>query len=95
MLLDLLWLAVLGYVVLQVFALVRLSGGARLAAAVPLAVMVPVAVITVAGLVQESNLWPLFLLLASPLALAYLGVVVFFARQSCPPAAQDQTPSGL
>jgi hypothetical protein len=86
MLLDLWWLVVLAYLALQVIALARLSGGARAAAAAPLVVMIPVAVITAIGLAQASNLWPLLLLLASPLALAYLGVVFFFARKPSSPA---------
>jgi hypothetical protein len=86
MLLDLWWLVVLAYLALPVIALARLSGGARAAAAAPLVVMIPVAVITAIGLAQASNLWPLLLLLASPLALAYLGVVFLFARKPSSPA---------
>jgi hypothetical protein len=79
MLLDLLWLAVLGYTVLQAVALTRLSGAARAAASVPLVVMVPIVIVTLVAVAQQSNLWPLLLLLASPLALVYLAVVLLVA----------------
>lgn len=67
--LDLLWLTIPAYVVVQVVALMRSSGGSRMAAALPLFVMVPVFVYAAVGLVQESNLWPLLMLFASPVAL--------------------------
>jgi hypothetical protein len=83
--LDLLWLTVPAYVVLQVVALVRSSGGSRLAAALPLFVMVPVFALTLVAVVQESNLWPILMLVASPVALVYVAVVAFLARRSGTP----------
>jgi hypothetical protein len=77
-----LWLSVLAYVVLQVIVLRRASGSGRVAAALPLLVMVPVLVLTVVNLALGKNLWPIFLLLASPLALLY--VVVVALLQSAP-----------
>lgn len=85
--LDLLWLTIPAYVVVQVVALMRSSGGSRMAAALPLFVMVPVFVYAAVGLVQESNLWPLLMLFASPVALLYVTVVAFLPRRSSTPKA--------
>jgi len=81
---DLIWLAVPLYVVLQAVALARPGG--RLAAAVPLAVMVPVFAFTGVSLALQSNLWPLLLLMASPVAVLYLAVVLLARRASVPHA---------
>jgi hypothetical protein len=94
MLLDLLWLSVLAYVVVQIIVLWRASGFSRVAAALPLLVMIPVFVLTIVNLVLEKNLWPIFLLLASPLALLYVVVAYFMrsaAKQSPDHAARRQT----
>ena len=72
--LDLLWLAVPLYVVIQAVAVWRATGTARLIAGAPLIVMVPVFALTIAGLVRNSNLWPLLLLFSSPLALLYVAI---------------------
>jgi hypothetical protein len=53
MLLDVLWLSVLAYVVVQVIVLRRASGFGRVAAALPLLVMIPVFVLTIVNLVLE------------------------------------------
>ena len=89
MLLDLLWLSVLAYVVMQIIVLRRASGFGRVAAALPLVVMAPIFLLTVYGLVQQSNLWPLWLLFASPVALLYVLIVAFFVR----PAAKHSPPA--
>jgi len=57
--LDLLWLTIPAYVLVQVVALMRSSRGSRMVAALPLFVMGPVFVHAVFGFMQESNLWPL------------------------------------
>jgi uncharacterized membrane protein len=80
--LDLLWLTVPAYLVLQVVALMRSSGGSQAAAALPLVVMVPVFALSAVALVQESNLWPVLMLFASPIALLYVAVVAVLARRS-------------
>ena len=85
--LDLIWLTIPAYVVVQVVALMRSSGGSRMAAALPLFVMVPVFALTAVGLVQESNLWPLLMLFASPVALVYVIVVALLPRRSGTPKA--------
>jgi hypothetical protein len=70
--LGVLWLCVVGYVFMQAVVLLRASGQSRLFAALPLVAMVPIFVFTAVAYAQESNLWPLTLLLASPLALLYV-----------------------
>jgi hypothetical protein len=60
------------YLALQVWFGYAWSGRWRIAALVPLIVMGPVLIITVMGAVGGSNLWPLPLILLSPIGLAYL-----------------------
>ncbi len=83
---DFLWLGVVAYVVVQIVVLLRSSGRSRIAAALPLVVMVPIFVLTIVAEVQENNLWPLFLLFASPVALLYVVIVGFFVFLMRPPA---------
>ncbi len=85
MFLDLLWLSVLAYVVVQIMVLRRASGLGKVVAALPLVVMLPVVVLTVVNLALGKNLWPIFLLFVSPLALLYVVVVAFVMR----PAAKS------
>ena len=80
--LDLIWLTIPAYVVVQVIALMCSSSGSRMAAALPLFVMVPVFVHAAVGLLQENNLWPLLMLFASPIALLYVVVVAVLPRRS-------------
>ena len=86
MLLDLLWLSVLAYVVVQIIVLPRSSGFGPVAAALPLLVMIPVFVLTVVNLALGKNLWPIFLLLASPLALLYVVVVALVMPSAAKPS---------
>ena len=86
--LDLLWLTIPAYVVLQVVALMRSSDGSRVAAVLPLFVMVPVFALTAVALVQESNLWPLWLLFACPVAMLYVAVVAVVSRRPGMPFAR-------
>ena len=68
------------YVVAQLFALLRLRGHSRVWAALPIPFMVWIAWMTVDGFRQQLNLWPLPLIILSPVALLYLGVVAMIAR---------------
>jgi len=70
--LDLLWLAVPLYLILQIIVLVRTSGTNRALAGAPLFIMVPIYIYTIVALMQQSNLWPLLLLFSSPVALLYV-----------------------
>ena len=68
-------LALPGYWILQVILAKRCTGGWRIAALVPLVVMVPLVIWTAIAFAAESNLWPLMLILVSPVAFVYLAVV--------------------
>ena len=72
---DLIWLVVPAYIILQFVVIWRSSGPSRWVAALPLVVLVPVFVLTGVAYAQESNLWPLLLLFASPVALLYVVIV--------------------
>jgi hypothetical protein len=61
-----------GYLVLQPLLALRWSGRWRIAALVPLVAVVPVAIHAGYGIATGSNLWPLFLFFAMPLAFFYL-----------------------
>ena len=65
---------VLAYFVFQIRALIKLRGGRRLFAAVPLLFMIPILVISVEDLLKGSNLWPIFLIVASPVACVWLWI---------------------
>jgi hypothetical protein len=68
------------YVIAQVIAVIRLRGQARIWAAVPIPFMVWVLYATLAAFGQNSNLWPIVMIVTSPVALAYVllaGMVVF------------------
>lgn len=65
-------LAVPGYFVLQAFTVVQFSGGWRYAALVPLLGAVPLVIYALLALAAGSNLWPLLLILLSPIGLIYL-----------------------
>ena len=84
---DLIWLAVPAYVVMQLLALARTSGGGRIAAGAPLLVMIPVFVVTAVNFANQSNLWPIPLLLASPIALLYVTVVALSSSARSEPAS--------
>jgi hypothetical protein len=60
------------YIVLQIWFAYAWSGRWRIAALVPAIVLIPVLIYALAGLAQGSNLWPLPLIVLSPLAVAYL-----------------------
>jgi hypothetical protein len=63
------------YFILQALLAIVWRRGWRIAALVPLAVMAPAFAFSLYALLHGSNLWPITLLLLSPLALIYLLVV--------------------
>jgi hypothetical protein len=67
------------YWILQIAMARNYMGGWRIAVLVPLVAMVPVVGFTVFALAIGANLWPLPLILASPVAAGYL-VAVALAR---------------
>ncbi len=85
--LDLIWLVVPAYIILQFVVIWRSTGVSRWVAAAPLVFMVPIVVLTVVGLVQESNLWPLLLIFASPVAFLYVLVTFFVLPKKIPTVA--------
>jgi hypothetical protein len=60
------------YIVVQALTLLALRGPHRYFAAITLPVMGVVVAITLEALRHASNLWPIYLIFASPLALFYL-----------------------
>lgn len=70
------WGGVLVYPVLQFFAVKHMRGVWRGFAVLPLFVMGCVFAVTAIGLIQESNLWPIVLIFASPAVLLYLAVLM-------------------
>ena len=72
---DLIFLSVPGYFLLQAALTFWTSGGWRKASLVPAVVMVPILAYTVLAFAAQSNLWPVLLLLSAPLAFLYLVVL--------------------
>jgi hypothetical protein len=70
------WITVAGYLIAQGYTLAAWRRGWRMAAMVPLIVMGPVTVLTVQEYRQQSNLWPILMLFASPPALLYLILLI-------------------
>ena len=69
---DLIFLSVPGYFLLQAALTLWTSGGWRKASLVPAVIMVPIVGFTALAFAAQSNLWPLLLILAAPLAFLYL-----------------------
>jgi hypothetical protein len=70
--------ATIAYLPLQFYALVRLNGARRWAALLPIFLMAPVAIMTYSAYMQQSNLWPIMIIFASPLAALYLLGLLFW-----------------
>lgn len=69
------------YVVIQVIAAVRLRGKYRLICLVPVLPMLVVGALTVSAYRQQSNLWPILLIFAGPVAFLFVaGVWIAFRR---------------
>jgi hypothetical protein len=75
-LVNLLWIFVFMYAAIQLAVLFLASGRARLLLALPLIFMAPIYVFTAIAFIQESNLWPLWLLFSSPAALLYILILL-------------------
>ena len=61
-----------GYVALQWYAVRAWAGGWRIAALAPLLIMAPLVLHAMLAFMAQSNLWPLLVILAAPLACLYL-----------------------
>lgn len=81
LLVPLAFLSLPAYPIFQVYALMKLRGRARLVSALPLVFMVPIYAYTALALSKGSNLWPLFAIFASPVALIIVIAVMFVARK--------------
>jgi hypothetical protein len=68
------------YLLLQVWAPMKVSGGWRSAALAPLLPAIPLLIWCAYALSDESNLWPLPLILFAPFGAGYLVVVVAVGR---------------
>ena len=60
------------YLIVQVVILATVKRPYLYWAAIPVPLMALVVIVTIQALLQESNLWPILLIFASPLALLYL-----------------------
>jgi hypothetical protein len=69
---DLIFLSVPGYFLLQAALTFWTRRGWRIASLVPAAAMLPILAVTVMAFAAQSNLWPIPLLLAAPVAFLYL-----------------------
>lgn len=81
LLVPLAFLSLPAYPLFQVYALWKLRGTARLLSALPLVFMLPIYAYTTLALSKGSNLWPLFAIFASPVALILVIVVMLVARK--------------
>lgn len=69
-----------GYLAVQIWSLKHLRGGWRTAAFVPMGLMCTALAVSLVALLVGSNLWPLWLILLSPVALLWLLAVVLVHR---------------
>ncbi len=79
---SLVMLAAPAYLVLQVWAAVRLAGGWRSAALAPLAVVVPILFWCSYAFADQSNLWPVPFLLFAPFGAIYLTILLLASRRA-------------
>ncbi|MCC6415180.1 MAG: hypothetical protein IT582_04650 [Opitutaceae bacterium] len=84
------FLSVPGYPILQIVAWLKLRGPWRLLSALPLSFMLPVYAFCLFALSRGSNLWPLFAIYASPLALLITGIILFIGLRR----RRAQAPTG-
>jgi glucan phosphoethanolaminetransferase (alkaline phosphatase superfamily) len=61
-----------GYIKRQRSAIKEMEGLWRILACVPLIAVAAAIVVSIIGLIQESNLWPIFLIFILPVAYVYL-----------------------
>jgi hypothetical protein len=64
-----------GYITRQRSAIKEMQGLWRILACVPLIAVAVVVVVTIIGLIQGSNLWPIFFIFIVPVAYVYLLVL--------------------
>ena len=92
LLVPLAFLSLPAYPLFQVYALWKLRGRARVLSALPLIFMLPIYAYSLLALSKGSNLWPLFAIFASPVALIIVIVVMVIARKR---AVEGELGSGV
>ena len=73
------------YVVIQIIAAIKLRGLKRIMVLLPVPIMLIVIAVTFYGYQQQSNLWPIYLIFVSPLAILYVAImwlVISFKKQN-------------
>lgn len=75
-----LWGSFLGWVFLQPYALIALRGLWRLAAALPIVPMIAALSFTHEAIRNDNDLWPIVMIFASPVALAWVGACIAAAK---------------
>jgi hypothetical protein len=78
---DFMWPSAVAYVVMQALVIWRARRLARLVVGLPLVFMVPVFALTFYGIKIDSNLWFIFLSLATPVALVCVGIAAIAVRR--------------
>lgn len=63
------------YLILQIGAILNLQGKMRNFVMLPLPIMALIIIVTIVGYQQQSNLWPIYLIFVSPLAVLFVGTV--------------------
>lgn len=81
-LMPLIFLSVPGYPILQVYAFFRLRGPRRLLSALPLSFMLPTYAFCLYALSRDSNLWPLYAIFLSPLAILIVWGMLWYNRRN-------------
>jgi hypothetical protein len=64
------------YLVLQVTSALVLSGRLRIISLVPIPFMLAMSIVSVLALQSQSNMWPIWLILLSPIAVIFLSAVL-------------------
>ena len=64
------------YVVIQIIAAIKLRGLKRIMVLLPVPIMLTVIAVTFYGYQQQSNLWPIYLIFVSPLAILYVAIML-------------------
>ena len=84
---ELLWFFITGwgmsftvYTFVQIFVPLRLRGAWRGLSLLPIPVMAYVVYATVAALNEHSNMWPILIVIASPVAAFFLVLLFFLTR---------------
>jgi hypothetical protein len=81
-LMPLFFLSVPGYPILQIYAFFRLRGPRRLLSALPLSFMLPTYAFCLYALSRDSNLWPLYAIFLSPIAILIVWGMLWHNRRN-------------